>query len=160
MKVDVPAFATHFSARNFNAPSSRNRRLKFRQNSDFAVFTAAAASGCVPVSENSFKYPAVCLGKRARPNFCHLGKRARPVFYRLGKRADLFSTVSGNVPKFTFADYLLGKRAQVDFFRLSPLLACYIAFSANFGLLNAMVQSDFYSEVIYSKSFLWVPLLL
>ena len=147
MKVDVAAFATHFSAGNFNAPSSRNRRLKFRQNSDFAVFTAAAASGCVPVSENSFKYPAVCLGKCARPNFCHLGKRARPDLCRLGKRAR---------PVF----YRLGKRAQVDFFRLSPLLACYIAFPANFGLLNAMVQSDFCSEVIYSKSFLWVPLLL
>ena len=77
-----------------------------------------------------------------------------------GNVPDLFSTVSGNVPKFTFADYLLGKRAQVDFFRLSPLLACYIAFPANFGLLSAMVQSDFCSEVIYSKSFLWVPLLL
>ena len=102
VKVDVAAFATHFSAGNFNAPSSRNRRLKFRQNSDFAVFTAAAASGCVPVSENSFKYPAVCLGKRARPIFYRLEKRARPVFCRLGKRARVDFSASGSVPELTF----------------------------------------------------------
>ena len=102
MKVDVAAFETHFSVGNFNAPSSRNRRLKFRQNSDFAVFTAAAASGCVPVSENSFKYPAVCLGKRARPIFYRLEKRARPVFCRLGKRARVDFSASGSVPELTF----------------------------------------------------------
>src|SRR3954465_760839 len=98
MKIKAPLFgfilcrmiegvfpiATHFSAANLHVGSSGNPRFSFVKNQDFA---AAAASGCVPVSENC---PLNSLQSAS-------GSVTDLISDASGNVSDLISAASGNV---------------------------------------------------------------
>src|SRR3954469_22794930 len=89
MKEGVSPIATHFSAANLHVGNSGNPRFSFVKNQGFA---AAAASGCVPASENC---PLNSL-QVASGNVPDL-------FFTASKNVpDPFSAASGSVPELTF----------------------------------------------------------